>query len=184
MRVSKPPRAATIAIPAPIVPAPATATVLMLCVISGICAFIEETASDQLPVHLIGPFPYLGDLRIAHEAFDSVISAVTDAAVQLHRLGRHAHSEVGSTHLQDRGFDTEIRRTVIDRPADAPQKGITKRILGGEIRNQELYSLELQNPFAGLLAGIYIVDGVVECRPRDAQCVRRDARSRFIEGRE
>src|SRR5688572_30186296 len=102
--------------PAPIVPLPATPTVL-ICVIRSLP---DETAADKLPVDLVGAFPDLGDFRVAHQALDAVVLAVAVAAVQLHRFGGDAHREIGRAHLEHRRFDAELARAAVDEPRDVP----------------------------------------------------------------
>src|SRR3546814_2256864 len=64
--------------------------------------------ADQLAVDLVGALPDLGDLGVAHQPFDPVVTDVAVAAVQLHRLLRDAHREVGGAQLQHRGLDAEV----------------------------------------------------------------------------
>src|SRR5947209_8759590 len=99
--VLNPARAATMAMPAPMVPQPATPTVL----ISGMALLSDEMATDELAMDLVGAFPDLRDLGVAHQALDAVVPAVAVAAVELHRLGGDAHREVGGAHLENRSFD-------------------------------------------------------------------------------
>src|SRR5438128_7662766 len=121
-RVRKPARAQTMAMPAPMVPAPATPMVLIsLIEVSLNRSAPQEAAADKLPVNLVRAFPDLRDLGVAHQALDAIVLAVSIAAMKLHGIGRNAHCEIRRAHLQHRRFDAEFCRAAVDEPRDMPQ---------------------------------------------------------------
>src|SRR5262245_32870990 len=107
------------AMPAPIVPLPATPTVLISVILP--LSSLDEAAAGGLALDLVGAFPDLRHLGVAHQPLDAILLAIAVAAVELHRLGRDAHSEVGGAHLQHRRLDAELARAAIDEPRDMPQ---------------------------------------------------------------
>src|SRR5882724_10486804 len=121
MIVRKPARAATIAMPAPMVPAPATPTVLILVMSNLPPSTLQKASSDQLSMYLVGAFPDLGDLRVTHQALDAMILAVAVATQQLHGLRGHAHRQIRGSHFQDRGFRAEVGLSAIHCAPDGPQ---------------------------------------------------------------
>ena len=70
--VRKPARAATMAMPAPMVPQPATPTVR--CLYESFRSLARRSCRpDQLAVHLVGAFPDLRDLGVAHQPLDAIV---------------------------------------------------------------------------------------------------------------
>ena len=73
------------------------------------------------------------------------------------------------------------RHPAVDQRRDMPQPGFAHRQIGGEIGQQELDALELDDAAAGLAALVDIGDGVLEGGAGDAERVRRDARARLVQ---
>src|ERR1700733_13568250 len=108
--VRNPARAATSAMPAPIVPLPATPTTLIsvMALLS-----LDEAAADELAMDLVGAFPDLRDLGVAEQALDAMVLAIAGAAEELHRIGGDTHRHVRGAQLQKRGLDREVLRAAI-----------------------------------------------------------------------
>ena len=143
-----------------------------------------KAAADQLAVDLVGAFPDLRDLGVAHQALDPVLLDVAVAAMQLHRLGRDAHRQIGGAQLQHRRLDTDIALPGIDQPRDMPQPSLAHRQLGRQIGEQELDALELDDAPPGLAPLVDVGDGVLEGGAGDAERMRGDARPRLVQRRE
>ncbi len=105
----------------------------------------NEAAPDQLPVDLVRAFPDLGDLRVAHQALDTIILAVAVAAVKLHRIGRDAHREIRCAHLEHRRLDAEIGGARVDHARDVPQPRFAHCEIGRHVGEHELDALELDD---------------------------------------
>ncbi len=105
----------------------------------------SEAPSDQLAMHLVGAFPDLRDLGVAHQPLDAVVADIAVAAVHLHGLGGHAHGEVGGPQLGDRGLEAEIGRAAVDQIGDMVEPGLAHGELGREIGQHELVALELDD---------------------------------------
>src|SRR5512135_93042 len=146
-----------------------------------LAGLFHEAAPDQLAMDLVGAFPDLCDLGVAHQALDAVVLAVAVAAVQLHRLGGDAHRQVRGAQLGDRSFDADVARARVDQARHVPQPGLALRELGGEVREQELDALEFDDAPPRLAPLIDVVDCVAEGRARDSQGMCRDARARLVQ---
>lgn len=65
----------------------------------GLDSTLHEMPANELPVDLIGPLPNLGDLGVAHQSFGAEILDIPVSSMQLHALGRDAHSHVRGPQL-------------------------------------------------------------------------------------
>src|SRR5581483_6489935 len=81
-------------------------------------------------------------------------------------------------------LDPDTRNAAIDEARDMPQPAFAHREIGGEVGEEELDALKLDDPPPRLPPLVDVVDGVVERRPGDAERVRRDARPRLVERRQ
>src|SRR5688572_18549189 len=63
----------------------------------------EDLPGDDHPLDLVGTFVDLGDLRIAHEAFDRVLADIPVTAQCLHAICSDVHRNIRCVALRDRG---------------------------------------------------------------------------------
>src|SRR6476620_6415272 len=141
----------------------------------------DKAAANQLTVDLVGTFPDLGDLCIAHEALDAVILAVSVAAVQLYCISRDAHREIRSPHFEHRRFDAETARTSVYPACHMPQPRFAHCKIGCEIREHELYALEFDDAPPRLAALVDIEHGVFESTAGNSKCMCCNAGPRPVQ---
>src|SRR5271166_5602369 len=144
-------------------------------------ASVDKATADQLTVDLVGALPDLRDLGVAHQSLDTEVPAISIAAIQLHRFGRHPHRQIRGAQFEHRRFDPEIGCICVDETGNVPQPSLAQRQFGGEVGEQELNSLEFDDPPPRLTALIDIGDGILERGAGDAERVRGNARPRLVE---
>src|ERR1051325_1741168 len=117
---------------------------------------VDKAAADQLPVDLVGTLPDLRDLGVPQQPLDPEFLDVAVPAMQLHRLGGDPHRQIGGAHFQHRRLDTDIALAGIDEARDMPQPRVAHRQIGGEVGEQKLDALKLDDAAAGLPALVEI----------------------------
>src|ERR1022692_1480539 len=73
----------------------------------------ERLPRDDDALDLLRALVDLRDLRIAHHALDRVFGHVAVAAEQLHRVGRHLHSDIAALELAQRAPIRDVRRALV-----------------------------------------------------------------------
>ena len=64
----------------------------------------KQVAADDHPLDLVGALEDLGDLGVAEQPLDGVVTGVAVAAEHLHGVGGHPHRGVGGGQLGDAGL--------------------------------------------------------------------------------
>src|SRR5271166_4260284 len=149
----------------------------------GCSALADEAAADEPAMNLVRTLPNLGDLGVTHQPLDPVFRAIAVPAVQLHSFRGDPHRQVRGAHLEHRGLDRKIVSTAVDEARDVPKPSLAQRKIGGEVGEQKLDALKLDDAPTRLPALVDVEDSVLKRGAGDAERVGSQTRTRDLSRR-
>src|SRR5689334_19345008 len=135
---------------------------------------------DRLELHVRGAFVNRADLRVAPVFLDRIVFDVSVTAVQLDRLRAHALRHARRVKLCHRRFFDEIYSRIFHARGVVNQQTRCFEV-GCHFRQLKLNALKLIDRFAELLPLGSVVERTLECARGDADHLRADADTSFVQ---
>src|SRR3984893_1999148 len=142
----------------------------------------RERARDHEPLELRRALEECVDLGVAVAFLDREVTDVAVAATDLDGLLRHLHRVLARLELGHRPFGHLELTAIATLPARPPDQAARRLDLECHVRALEGDRLVLDDRPAELLALSGVVEGELEGRPGDAECLRADDGTGRLEG--
>src|SRR5262245_56646786 len=123
---------------------------------------LQELASDDHALDLVGSFVDLHDLGLAHETLHRKLPRVADPTEDLHGIGSHLHGAVGREALGHRRLQHGRGYSAVHQLGHVVNHQARGVDLNGHVRQDELKPLERRDRLAKLLPLLRIARGGIE----------------------